>query len=226
MLDHQDSVRSASDIVELISDMPKSTDKFKFLKVEEFGEISRVGSKESDEIYFKDILKIHSIKTVPGGLLAHQETCTSCTPSSLCRNCQNSAPTIAIDEDDTDESEGEGEDETVNDDDVEISDTDSDTDDDPGNSDINFGSVVWAKYCRTWYPAKVVSASELPSSLKSKLPHSGLIPVKWYRENQYSLVYQRNLDTLAQNRVDEARASVSEQMLIKYNEALSDVQND
>ena len=47
-----------------------------------------------------------------------------------------------------------------------------------------------------------------------------------YGENNYSLVAVKNLDELAENKCDTARASSSEDMYHKYNLALADLRND
>ena len=67
----------------------------------------------------------------------------------------------------------------------------------------------------------------IPVVLQKKLKSiEGYIPVEWYGEGKYGLVKKGNTDTLSQNRKDESRAAVSEDMLIKYNLALSDLHND
>ena len=73
----------------------------------------------------------------------------------------------------------------------------------------------------------MVCPDEISNLLKRKLLHSEeLVAVQWYGEDRYSLVQRKNTDILAQNRVDEVRAAVSEHTLVKYNMALSDVRND
>ena len=102
-----------------------------------------------------------------------------------------------------------------------------DDDETYGDNEFRPGDVVWAKYTRIWYPAKVCRSSDIPQSLKNKLKQSKtLFPIMWYVENKHSLVQIRNIDQLAQNRVDECRASVSEDILMMYNEALPDLRND
>ena len=107
-------------------------------------------------------------------------------------------------------------------------DSDDDSDEAYGNEDeFRPGDVVWAKYQKVWYPAKVALSTDLPSSLKRKLQSSSVfIPVIWYGENKFSLVQIRSIDHLSQIRIDEARASVSDDILIKYNMAVSDLRND
>ena len=228
MLQFPHGVRSAAEIVDLLSVMPDATEKFSFLVVEDFKQISRVPAKERDEVVLPNILKLHSIKVVEGGLLGHEQTCIKCSASELCAECNVAPPTTAIVEEDEEEDE-DGDGERVDDEDhQDASDDESEIDDDHNDTDdTNYGYAVWAKYLRTWYPAKVVSPDDIPPSLKRKLQTSeGLIAVQWYGEDRYSLVQRTNTDTLAQNRIDEVRAAVTEQMLIKYNLALSDVHND
>ena len=136
----------------------------------------------------KVILKIHSIKTVPSGLLAQHQTCRFCSPSVLCDDCLKLPLTVTTEE--TEDLEDEGE--YLYDEDVAITDNDSDSEDDNDITETNFGYSVWAKYYRTWYPAKVVSENELPASLKKKLANlEGLVAVRWYGENNYSLIQQK-----------------------------------
>ena len=226
MQEYLHGVRSSRELVELLSVMPDVTAKFSFLHIENFDQIKRVPANERDYIVMPNILKIHSIKAVDGGLLGLEQTCVKCSPSELCTTCVASPPTVVMaDEVDDDDSDSEyerlTEDEDASDDGSDIEQEHHETE------STNYGYPVWAKYLRSWYPAKVVSPSDIPLSLQHKLQSSeGLIAVYWYGEDRYSLVQRTNTDVLAQNRVDEVRAAVSEQMLIKYNLALSDVHND
>ena len=116
---------------------------------------------------------------------------------------------------------------SISDEDIDLSDIESDIDETYGEAEFRCGDVVWAKYGKTWYPAKICGSTEIPQALKNKLYQStALVPVLWYVENKHSLVQIQNIDHLSQNRVDEARGSVSEDILVKYNEALSDLRND
>ena len=79
MLDHPDWVRSTRNIINLLSDMLDTTEKFTFIIVEEFKEFGGISAKEWLYSY-KNILKIHGIKTLPSGILVQHETCTFCSP--------------------------------------------------------------------------------------------------------------------------------------------------
>ena len=222
MAEFPDGVRSSAELVDLPSVMSDVT--AKFLVVEDFKEISCVPAKERDAIALPNILKLHSIKVVEGGLLGREQTCVKCSPSELCAACNVAPPTTTIAEEveDDDDKECKRVDDEEHQD---ASDDESEIDEDHNATDnTNYGYAVCAKYLRTWYPAKVVSPDDIPPSLKRKLQTSdGLIAVQWYGEDRYSLVRWANTDILAQNRIDEVRAAVSEQMLIKYNMALSDI---
>ena len=171
-------------------------------------------------------MKLDSIKIVENGLLALEETCLKCTPSVVCQQCKMASPTVRV-QAECDEGEDDGERVYDENDGDATDDEESDSDDEVSDVNYAYGFSVWAKYLRTWYPAKVVSTDVLPPALKRKFENSeGLVPVQWYGEDRYSLVQERHIDTLAQNRVDETRAGLSEQMLIKYNMALSDLHND
>ena len=124
--------------------------KFSFITVEEFKEIDRIPANERNEILLKNILKLHSIKVVENGLLALQETCVQCSPSTLCEKCLKAIPTAIIeDADDSDDEDGE----RIDDDEIDSTDEESDSDEENVTDDVNFGYAVWAKYNRTWYPA-------------------------------------------------------------------------
>lgn len=228
LADHMDGIRSSEELVSLLSVMPDQTAKFTFIVVENFKEIARIPAKERASLAFPGIMKTHSIKIVNNGLLANEQTCTTCTPSEMCAICNNLPATVTSNTSviDADDVEQDGTERV--DDDENASDEESDIEyDHNATDDTNYGYPIWAKYGQKWYPAKVVSPDVIPAVLQKKLKSvEGFIPVEWYGEGKYGLVKKRNTDTLSQNRKDESRAAVSEDMLIKYNLALSDLHND
>ena len=222
LVNHPGQIRCAKDVVNVLTVVPESTEKFTFFIVEEFPEINRIPSDQRSQIPLQGIMSMHSIKNVNGSLLPSRLTCTRCTPSLYCQNCLTDTSAILC-------SSSDEEFERVYDQDIALSDdSDDDSDEAYGNEDeFRPGDVVWAKYQKVWYPAKVALSTDLPSSLKKKLQSSSVfIPVIWYGENKFSLVQIRSIDHLSQNRIDEARASVSDDILIKYNMAVSDLRND
>lgn len=90
------------------------------------------------------------------------------------------------------------------------------------------GDVVWGKHGRTWYPAKVVSKADVPLNLQKTLFRTtgDTLVVKWYGSEQYSKLKSVNVDHLAENKVDAARASRSHQMQLLYQQALADLRLD
>ena len=141
-------------------------------------------------------------------------------------------PSVRLVDDDPDE-----EDEPTLDDDCicdnEVDRSDSDSDDEVYeallNSDLRTGDVVWGSYQGTWYPARIASTAEISTTLLSKIRKSknrDLVPVFWYGENKYSIVNARKIDLLGENRSDAARASISVDILVKYNATIADLNKD
>ena len=231
LLEHAHGVRSAAEIVSLLDDCPQSTEKFTFLVTEEFKPFERIPAAERSVVVFPNILKTHSIKIVNNGLLAREQTCTICLPSMLCEMCKKTPPTVVtVDNESESDDESELGERVYGREEVEDDPSDNDDEDDDETIECPGFSVwqsVWAKYYGTWYPAKIVTSNVLPPQLKKRLMRCDtFVPVQWYGEETYSLVQQQNIDNLAQNRCDDVRAAVSEDMLVKYNLALADVNND
>ena len=226
MAQYSHGVQTAADVVTLLhKGVSESTKKFNFLHIEEFPSLARIPSKERDSYPVEKIMSMHSIRTIPNGsgLLAQHLTCLKCTTSKFCETCEERTTS---DENNNDNDEYDYDEMcTAND---SGSDSQSEYDsEDVYEAEFKAGDVVWGKYGKTWYPAKVCAVTELPVSLLKKLKGSyDLIPLKWYVENTFSLIRSRFVDVLAQNRVDEARASKSAETLQKYNEAVSDLRND
>ena len=236
IVNHPGEIRCAKDVVNLLSIMPESTEKFSFFVVEEFPEINRIPSEKREEIVIKNILSMHSLKNINGTLFAQKLTCTECTPSTFCEDCVKFNPSTINPSSDivietVEPLELIEQTKRIHDDDIGLSDDDSDLDEifhDENSANFRPGDVVWARHQKIWYPAKIAGRADLPVSLKRKLQKSSanLVPVLWYGKDKHSLIPIRFIDHLSQNRVDESRASVSEDILVKYNEALSDLRND
>ena len=93
MTNHPDGVHCAADVVNLLSIVPESTEKFKFFVIENCPEIDRVPAEDQTGLPMKDIMKMHSILNIEKGLLAHKVTCIECTPSTMCEKCFKLPPT-------------------------------------------------------------------------------------------------------------------------------------
>ena len=143
----------------------------------------------------------------------------------MCNKCDEMD--IYVMENGTDDNSDVDSDEDADDPETDASDQESCESHDEYEGEFKDGDIVWGKYGRTWYPGRVCAVADLPNVLASRLRDSvDLIPLKWYGENNFSLVHSRFVDILSQNRVDEARASGSNEILLKYNEAVCDLRND
>ena len=168
-----------------------------------------------------------------GGILASELTCTTCTVSTVCASCKEKPLAVYFEESDSEE-EADGDDDDqqakINDADFDASDESEDEDECDAliNSDLRTGDVVWAKFSRTWYPARIACMSEVPESLAKRIRASkaGLVPLLWYGEARYGSASIRYIDTLGENRCDAARAAVSVDILGRYNAALADLNKD
>ena len=108
-----------------------------------------------------------------------------------------------------------------------------DDDDDEGQNDesyesseneeekFNPGDVIWAKHDRIQYPAQIRTLNDVPSNLQHRFcVQNNKVIVKWFRQNNLSLVNSSQIDVLGENLVDAARAAKSTFTMAKYNIAL------
>ena len=109
--------------------------------------------------------------------------------------------------------------------------TDDDGDDDSDSDDeapFNRGDIVWAKYGKSFYPAKVVGKDDVPEQYHKQLfavhsvKHAVIL---WYGENRYSRIPFSRITVLAESREDSLRAS-NPDILPLYNMALAELRND
>ena len=160
-----------------------------------------------------------------------EKDCSSfCLPQKLCNECDAKDYYQVMDEESSDEEDGsEG---FLDDEDHGQSDVDEDNDDEVDEENFSSyapGDIVWGKYGKNYYPAKIVSHGELPERLQKGLfrlrkPESAI--VKWYGEDNFSWVKIKDIDELAENKCDSARASLNEDIHQKYQLALADLRND
>ena len=182
-------VRCAAEVVSLLHQgVSESTKKFKFICIEEFPFIDRIPSVNRDVFEIDAIISMHSIRTVDeNALLAQNLTCTKCTPSAMCNKCNDMD--IYVMENGTDDNSDTDSDEDADDSETDASDQESCESHDEYEEEFKDGDIVWGKYERTWYPARVCAVADLPNVLASRLKDSvDLIPLKWYGENNFSLV--------------------------------------
>jgi hypothetical protein len=81
------------------------------------------------------------------------------------------------------------------------------------------GCIVRAKYAGVWYPAKIVSSSDVPSYLLKNLFRSkrdDAVVVKWYRVDKFSRLKSDNIDLLAENKIDASRAAKNDKINLLY----------
>lgn len=216
-----EGVRGASDIVEIIRrEVKETTAKFSFFIVEEFAYFDR--EDLTPEYPLSGILNMHSLRLKEDGILAKRLSCTACSPQELCQECKEAPPSVSV----PDEQEEEPAPPAVHDmEDTGGSDLSSESDDE----NLAPGEIVWAKYGKTFYPAQIVSHYDVPPKLQKKLFRSkgkDFVVVKWYGEDRYSKVRTVNVDILAENKVDVARAAKSDKMHLLYQLALSDLRKD
>jgi len=105
----------------------------------------------------------------------------------------------------------------------------SDSDEESPQDAHGPGDIVWAKYGRMWYPAKVLSTNEIPIHLQKNLARSAQkdsVVVKWYGEDKYSRVKTGNVDMLAENKLDASRAAKNATIHLLYQLALSDLRQE
>ena len=220
-------ITEVREIVDIIKKEVKNvTPKFEFLVVEEFPPFER----EENILNYPlvGILNIHTLKLHPDGILAQTLSCLDCKAQSLCLKCSASDPTISVEDDDTPEEVPECIQDEDDDGPSDMSDasTSSDTDSYLEEESFKPGDVVWARHGRIWYPAKVLSPTEVPDHLKSSLLRhltQNKVVVKWYGEDNYTTISVQHVNHLAENKLDVARAARSHSMQLLYQQALADV---
>ena len=225
---NEQGVHNASDIVDVIrSELKEETKKFEFFVVEEFRKTDRI--KGRDKCSVQGIMKLHSMVTNGSDVILRQWTCTKCTVASVCEECRESSNIVSLGnvilgtEDDSilaenielQDSEDEGQTDNEEEEDSDVPEEDD---------DISPGDVVWGLCGRIWYPAKVCSLLDLPEDMQNSFRNSQQkLILKWYGENNFSLVRASKVEQLAENKVDAQRASRSAKMQILYNTALEDL---
>ena len=227
-----EGISNSKDVVRLIKEATKlQTPKFDFFLVDEFPFVERIPEKERDSFIINGITKLHHLVVKDNGILADETPCVNCCPDMLCEECDKKdvyydAEEIYNEKDsDIDENMVVGEDGE----DVGKSKEWNSGDSDNEGTLAAPGDIVWARYGRCFYPAKIISYSGLPSNLQSGLfrkKKSESVIVKWYGESNFSWVRLKNIDELAENKIDNARASMNKSMQQTYQLALADLRNE
>ena len=218
-----EGIENAAEVVDIINanlaeDMPK----FRIMKAVHFPRIERIPANERPAYPFDNIMTAHSITVRSDGLIADQLSCLSCTVSTTCPVCmemelvvENPEAVEAEEEEDIQDEEDEG----CTDDESDMSDNEQ---------PFNRGDIVWAKYGKLFYPAKVVGKKDVPIEHHRQL-FSGSSDkhavVMWYGEDKYSRVLVSKITLLAESREDAKRAT-NQDILLLYNLALADLRND
>ena len=112
-------------------------------------------------------------------------------------------------------------------DDGDIGQTDEEPDEDDTNDvAFNRGQIVWAKYGRKSYPAKIVGKEDVSEKYQKQLfsvNSDGFIVVHWYGEN--SRIKVSKIQILGESR-EGLKLADQPDILLKYNMALADLRDD
>ena len=235
MMKSEGGVQDLNDIHELIeSQIKDKTEKFDFFVVEKFGSFKKKSSKSRSYCKVTGIMALHSFKLLNDCVYLSALTCVDCQINELCDACLKlrivhkddivHPKKVTYVERETDALDRlpsfESEDEIVDSEDEGQTDVDTDSDEEQ-EIDYKSGDIVWAKYGRIWYPAKVCCLADLPESLQVRFSkYKDKLIVKWFGENMYSSVTASQIDVLEENLVDAARAARSSHILKQYNIAL------
>lgn len=221
MYKQDQGVSNAGHVLQLInSEVSECTKKFDFFIVEEFPSINRVSERE--EYKLNGIMSMHSLRVKTDGILAQERSCVECSPNNFCDKCDAKSVTLSCaDDEDTEDMP-----QIVDNDDEATDYSGSESEDE--NDGIAPGDIVWGKYGKYWYPGKVVPQQDVPIEHHNFLRcnDSHKVVVKWYGENSFSKIKINNLDLLAENKVDAARAARSSYIHECYQLALSDLRQD
>ena len=159
-------------------------------------------------------------------LKAHTLTCIECDIGVECEACKITKPTSFSSKFNINESENEVQ-PFIDDADTGVTVTDGEDQED-GDADTDemgmyCGAVVWAKYGKFWYPGKVVSLETVPTNIRKKLPSTeNKYVISWFGESNFSAIAKDNVEMLARNKSDKARAEQSVNIGKKYLMALAE----
>ena len=88
---------------------------------------------------------------------------------------------------------------------------------------FNIVDIVWGKYGRIWYPAVAAALEDVPENICQYLGCNieGKRIVKWWGEEDFSALAEKNVEPLAQNQVDEFWAKRSKVISKLYHQAVT-----
>ena len=230
-----EGVKNSKEIVQVIrSALKEQTKKFSFFIVREFPQISRQPKAHRAALPMKGIMSMHSITYTCTGLLAKKLSCLECSVESLYDSCSTEIPTVLFSSEVKEKPTEDELTQRVQDPDDDGATDCSDSDESDAEEDIGCGDIVWArKTTRSAYqPACVVSQEHVPEHQRRGLFRGvghDKVTVQWYPLTgtpTFSRVNLSNVDVLAENRVDAARAAKSSDIHLAYELAIADVRGD
>ena len=226
------TVHSAEDVVEAIkTEMKEKTKKFEFCIIEPYPEFVR--ATDRDELGISGINQLHSFYVRGENLYFSEQSCTDCTISKMCQECSTTPDATMTDHlrratsttepVDVEEPLVDGDDDGNTDDD-DLSGESENESDGEGEDCVTIGDIVWGKHGRVWYPAKVVSNEDVPANTMRSLGRNlvGKVIVKWWGEENYSALQEKNVEKLARNQIDEFRANRSQLISKMYYQAVAE----
>ena len=224
MMKHAFGIMDIDEVLTLIqSEIKPQTKKFSFFLVEKFGTFSKRATDNRSYCKVPGIMSQHSMKLVGDGIVMSQWTCLQCEVNKLCSVCSKKKRLGLTTLGDVESNDSQIDDSIQDESDVgQTDDSESDSDQD---NETNVGDIVWAKYGRFWFPARICCLSDLPENLRSRFPSNEKVIVKWIGEDNYSQVPSSHVDELGENLVDAARAAKSKHIMKQYNVALGQKMN-
>ena len=228
------TIRTANDVVEAIkSEMKDSTKKFEFCIVESFPDFEREVGR--DELPINGTSQLHSMYITDETLYFSEHSCLDCTVNLLCETCEKIPQANIGDVVRGNSPESDEDSEVIDDDEDSLNAEDEDTEDeetedettyDDENECIGIGDIVWAKHGKVWSPARVVGSEAVPKDILREFGRSlqGKIIVKWWGEEMYAALLERQVEILARNKIDEFRATKSTLISKLYHQAVVEPQ--
>lgn len=184
--DNSLTIHNANDIVQLWNKCgSKTTKAYSFCHLEEMEPFTRVPKDDRPFIRIRDIMKMHEITYVEGGLVAKEVSCHDCAiKSGICQPCQELQrytvkpekvqralagwidPDVDLDQEWVADVEGlDYDEELLEQSDGEVDSGDLGTDDESDDEEedrMNVGSIVWALRYGRRVPAKIVCIDDVP----------------------------------------------------------------
>ena len=229
--------RTTDEVVAVIqANMGDDLSKIDFFHVEAFPDLDR--ERTPPAAVLTGIRQLHSLtKRADGTLLGKKLSCSRCKVSTVCASCviEKASKLKLIDGDnDTEEIQEEQEDEVVvtNNENENAEDGSSEAeqeeeqenDSEVEEDDEGFapGSIVWVKIGRLWFPSKVIP----PDDVAEVLSEGFMFVRRFDPFGDIQRVPLKNIDALAENRIDAQRSAKNDEINLAYGLALSDLLGD